>query len=289
MKNQAEMNKIFQQCIEDMRKPIVELSKKYPTHLINGAMIELGLRMMLMDSGTLNTLHMFSSTVASILEKGPLVDALADEQEIDEYDSQATEDKGQTQFSEKENHQRVAFPIAGAAEQDGNLFCFVGPQQVKFLHEVAHKTHALFASSPGLRCHHIAFQRMPARIERLDTLGDRVPIKQGTIDHKHAHNRAGDGGKKDDAVICGKGSNDLFGAHISNLTIFAMTNDPTAIHANPKPTITKPRGSWKSVPTYFELSSIMMPNIRKGRDPNIIALAFASDDIALIFCFIRRR
>ena len=86
MKNQSEMNKIFQEFNEDMRKPIVELSKKYPTHLINGAMIELGLRMMLMDSGTTNTLHMFSSTVASILEKGPLIDALLDEHDVDEYD-----------------------------------------------------------------------------------------------------------------------------------------------------------------------------------------------------------
>ena len=86
MKNQAEMDKIFQECIEDMRKPIVELSKKYPTHLINGAMIELGLRMMLMDSGTVNTLHMFSSTVAAILEKGPLVEAMLDEHDVDEYD-----------------------------------------------------------------------------------------------------------------------------------------------------------------------------------------------------------
>ena len=86
MKNQAEMDKLFQECIEDMRKPIVELSKKYPTHLINGAMIELGLRMMLMDSGTTNTLHMFSSTVAAILEKGPLVEALSDKHDIDEFD-----------------------------------------------------------------------------------------------------------------------------------------------------------------------------------------------------------
>ena len=86
MKNQAEMDKIFQECIEDMRKPIVELSKKYPTHLINGAMIELGLRMMLIDSGTVNTLHMFSSTVAAILEKGPLVGAFTDRHDIDEFD-----------------------------------------------------------------------------------------------------------------------------------------------------------------------------------------------------------
>ena len=87
MKNQAEMDKIFQECIEEMRKPITDLAKKYPTPLINGAMIELGLRMMLMDSGTTNTLHMFSSTVAAILEKGPQVEALAETgTEVDEYD-----------------------------------------------------------------------------------------------------------------------------------------------------------------------------------------------------------
>jgi len=86
MKNQAEMDKMFRECIEEMRKPITELAKKYPTPLINGAMIELGLRMMLMDSGTTNTLHMFSSTVATILEKGPLVDAYADGHDLNEFD-----------------------------------------------------------------------------------------------------------------------------------------------------------------------------------------------------------
>ena len=86
MKNQAEIDKLFQECIEEMRKPITDLSKKYPTPLINGAMIELGLRMMLMDSGTTNTLHMFSSTVAAILEKGPLVEDFTNEHDLDEFD-----------------------------------------------------------------------------------------------------------------------------------------------------------------------------------------------------------
>jgi len=86
MKNQAEIDKLFYQCIEDMKKPITDLADKYPTPLINGAMIELGLRMMLINSGTINTLHMFSSTVAAILEKGPLVEAYADEHSIDEFD-----------------------------------------------------------------------------------------------------------------------------------------------------------------------------------------------------------
>ena len=86
MKNQAEMDKLFRECIEDMKKPITDLSKKYPTPLINGAMIELGLRMMLINSGTTNTLHMFSSTVATILEKGLLIEALPDGHDIDEFD-----------------------------------------------------------------------------------------------------------------------------------------------------------------------------------------------------------
>ena len=87
MKNQSEMDKLFRQCIEDMKKPITDLSKKYPTPLINRAMLELGLRMMLMDSGTTNTLHMFSCTIAAILEKGPLVEALLETgNEIDEFD-----------------------------------------------------------------------------------------------------------------------------------------------------------------------------------------------------------
>ena len=86
MKNQAEIDKLFYQCIEDMKKPITALAEKYPTHLINGAMIELGLRMMLINSGTVTTLHMFSSTVDAILEKGPLVEAYADRHGIDEFD-----------------------------------------------------------------------------------------------------------------------------------------------------------------------------------------------------------
>ena len=86
MKNQAEIDKLFYQCIEDMKKPITALAEKYPTSLINGAMIELGLRMMLINSGTINTLHMFSSTVAAILEKGPLVEAYADRHDLDEFD-----------------------------------------------------------------------------------------------------------------------------------------------------------------------------------------------------------
>ena len=77
---------MFTKCIEEMREPITELSKKYPVDIINSAMLELALRMLLMSTGTTSTLHMFSSAVATILEKGPLVEAFTQDNELDEVD-----------------------------------------------------------------------------------------------------------------------------------------------------------------------------------------------------------
>jgi len=77
---------MFTKCIEEMREPITELSKKYPVDIINSAMLELALRMLLMRTGTTSTLHMFSSAVATILEKGPLVEAYTQDNELDEVD-----------------------------------------------------------------------------------------------------------------------------------------------------------------------------------------------------------
>ena len=42
--------------------------------------------MLLMRTGTTSTLHMFSSAVATILEKGPLVEAFGQDNELDEVD-----------------------------------------------------------------------------------------------------------------------------------------------------------------------------------------------------------
>ena len=86
MKKNNKLEEQFAKCIEDMRKPIVELSKYYPMNVINSAMIELGLRMLLMSNGTTATLHMFSHAVVAILEKGPLVEAFTKENELDEVD-----------------------------------------------------------------------------------------------------------------------------------------------------------------------------------------------------------
>ena len=75
---------MFTKCIEEMREPITELSKKYPVDIINSAMLELALRMLLIRTGTTSTLHMFSSAVATILEKGPLVEQFTKDNELDE-------------------------------------------------------------------------------------------------------------------------------------------------------------------------------------------------------------
>jgi|TARA_R110000850_G_scaffold16710_6_gene51922 hypothetical protein len=77
---------MFSKCIEEMRPSILALGKKYPIDLVNSAMLELGLRMLLMRAGSTHTLHMFSSTVAAILEKGPLVEAFVESNELDEVD-----------------------------------------------------------------------------------------------------------------------------------------------------------------------------------------------------------
>ena len=42
--------------------------------------------MLLMRTGTMSTLHMFSSAVATILEKGPLVEAFGQDNALDEVD-----------------------------------------------------------------------------------------------------------------------------------------------------------------------------------------------------------
>ena len=74
MKNQKEMDKVFRECIEDMKKPITDLSEKYPTPLINGAMIELGLRMAMIQGGSYHTIRIFAGVMHNISTFGQLME-----------------------------------------------------------------------------------------------------------------------------------------------------------------------------------------------------------------------
>ena len=57
-KTAKELDKLVADCINDMKEPIVELANKYPAEIINGAMLELSLRMILLSSAiSLYTLY----------------------------------------------------------------------------------------------------------------------------------------------------------------------------------------------------------------------------------------
>ena len=63
------------------------LANKYPNHVINGSMLELALRMILMSEGSLTTLHMLGATVANLVEKGAMIEAyMKSDNELDESD-----------------------------------------------------------------------------------------------------------------------------------------------------------------------------------------------------------
>ena len=86
-KTPKELDRLVADCIGDMKEPIVELAKKYPAEIINGAMLELSLRMILLQHGTTQALHMLAATTANLLEKGPMIEAYVDNNnDIDESD-----------------------------------------------------------------------------------------------------------------------------------------------------------------------------------------------------------
>ena len=86
-KTPKELDRLVADCIGDMKEPIVQLAKKYPAEIINGAMLELSLRMILLQHGSRQALHMLAATTANLLEKGPMIEAYVDnDNEIDESD-----------------------------------------------------------------------------------------------------------------------------------------------------------------------------------------------------------
>ena len=84
-KDLKELDKQLADCISDMKEPIVALANKYPSHVINGSMLELALRMILLREGSMATLHMLGSTVANLVEKGAMIEAyINNDNELDE-------------------------------------------------------------------------------------------------------------------------------------------------------------------------------------------------------------
>ena len=51
----------FVDCIDDLKQPITDLVLKYDIHTVQAALVEMGLRMALLGSGTNHALQMFAA------------------------------------------------------------------------------------------------------------------------------------------------------------------------------------------------------------------------------------
>ena len=65
---------MFKECIDIMREPIAKLSEKYPLHIINSALIELGLRMSMIEGGSYHTIRIFAGIMNNIATFGQLME-----------------------------------------------------------------------------------------------------------------------------------------------------------------------------------------------------------------------
>ena len=75
---EKDLRKEFEDCVNELKEPLLDMSKEYPTGVIMGAMLEVSLRMLMMSVGTAGTLKIFGASVANIAELGPLIDKMVE-------------------------------------------------------------------------------------------------------------------------------------------------------------------------------------------------------------------
>ena len=66
--------KLFTDCLDDLKKPIADLCRKYPIAVVESALIEMGMRMILTSAGSLPALHMLSVCVQNATSIGHLIE-----------------------------------------------------------------------------------------------------------------------------------------------------------------------------------------------------------------------
>lgn len=71
-----DLKKEFEDCVKELKEPLLDISKQYPTGVLMGALLEVSLRMIMMSVGTAGTLKIFGGSVANIAELGPLIDEM---------------------------------------------------------------------------------------------------------------------------------------------------------------------------------------------------------------------
>ena len=74
--DKQDMRKEFEDCVNEFKEPLLELSKQYSTGVLMGSLLEVSLRMIMLSVGTAGALKIFGQSVANIAELGPLIDEM---------------------------------------------------------------------------------------------------------------------------------------------------------------------------------------------------------------------
>ncbi len=74
MRKETEKDKMFMECIDLMRETIEKMSDKYPPEVVNNALIELGLRMSMIQGGSYHTIRIFAGVMQNIATFGQLME-----------------------------------------------------------------------------------------------------------------------------------------------------------------------------------------------------------------------
>ena len=74
MIKETEKDKMFMECIGLMRDSIERMSDKYPLEVVNSALIELGLRMSMIQGGSYHTIRIFAGVMHNVATFGQLME-----------------------------------------------------------------------------------------------------------------------------------------------------------------------------------------------------------------------
>ena len=74
MRKETEKDRMFMECINLMRDSIEKMSDKYPLEVVNSALIELGLRMSMIQGGSYHTIRVFAGNMNNIATFGQLME-----------------------------------------------------------------------------------------------------------------------------------------------------------------------------------------------------------------------
>jgi len=74
MIKETEKDRMFMECIGLMRDSIEKMSDKYPLEVVNSALIELGLRMSMIQGGSYHTIRIFAGVMHNIATFGQLME-----------------------------------------------------------------------------------------------------------------------------------------------------------------------------------------------------------------------